>query len=191
MSYFDISNGCDTCGTLMNDVPANQIMSMDNGSNMVAQMAMNNNMNNSMNSIPSMMNNNVSYGSTPVVQQSPQVVASNIVVPNVGNNNNSIGGAMQVQAAQQQQRKIVTANNTPIVAPSPITPTAQKRSGLVNAYNLIMLGLVIISALSWNETVKYHINQAVKFNDGNPMYYVAYAAITVLVSAAVYNYLSK
>lgn len=188
MSYFDISNGCDTCGTLMNDVPANQIMSMDNGSNMVAQMAMNNNMNNAMNSMPA-MNNNISYGSTPVVQQSPQVVASNIVVPNVSNNNG--GNAKQVQASQQEQRKVVAANNAPVVAPSPTAPVAQKRSGLVNAYNLIMLGLVIISALSWNETVKYHINQAVKFNDGNPMYYVAYAAITVLVSAAVYNYLSK
>ena len=205
MSQYDISGGCDSCDSFMNDIPANQVMTMDNGSNMLAQMTMNNNtnsmMNNNVNS-NSMMNNNVNSNSmmnttSPMNNNMMGGMMNNAIntisAPPVMSNN--IATAPQIQMPVQKPQRVMNnsqimpANNN--IQPTPVAPVAQKRVGLVNPYNLIMLGLVIISSLSWNETVKYHINQAVKFNDGSPMYYVAYAAITILVSIAAYNYISK
>ena len=50
---------------------------------------------------------------------------------------------------------------------------------------LIQIGLVVVVALSVNETVKYFINECVKYNEKNNYYYIAYVVISILLALAI------
>ena len=56
---------------------------------------------------------------------------------------------------------------------------------------LLMLGLVILTALSVNECCKYYINKTIQLEDGNPLYFVGYAGLVLLLAVAVYFYCQK
>ena len=47
---------------------------------------------------------------------------------------------------------------------------------------LVMLGLVVLAALSWNEASRFMLEQHLKFSEGNnTSYYLAYAVVVTLV----------
>ena len=48
-----------------------------------------------------------------------------------------------------------------------------------NAFILIVAFLV---ASAWHTTIKYYIDQAIKFNGGTPTYYIVYAVLATIVS---------
>ena len=48
-----------------------------------------------------------------------------------------------------------------------------------NAFILIVAFLV---ASAWHTTIKYYIDQAIKFNGGTPTYYIVYAVLATIIS---------
>ena len=55
---------------------------------------------------------------------------------------------------------------------------------------LMNIGAVVLLALAVNECSKYYINRAIQTSEGQPHYYLGYAAVMVCVVVAV-HYLSK
>ena len=69
------------------------------------------------------------------------------------------------------------ANNTRNNGNNAVNNSAPKKPVVLNMSNLLLLGVTIVAALAVNETARYHINQAIKFNEGSPMYYLGYAIV--------------
>jgi len=51
----------------------------------------------------------------------------------------------------------------------------------------VVLGLVIVAALAWNEGIKFMIDQQLKFNEGNNMYHLGYAVVATLLAIVLYK----
>jgi len=194
---FDLSNGCDSCSSFgMNDVQSNGMMQMDQNSQYLANMVspqMNNNMmaNNSMNNnamannanavnsqLQQAMNNNVA-----VANNANAVMVNNVA--NNANNANNVNVPVVVNTDNANNKHVVVSNVNNAVNAN------NKKSFSSRVVNFVMLGLVVVAALAWNETAKYHINQAIKFNEGSPMYYVGYAVVATLFAAAAHNYMKN
>ena len=197
MGFYELGNGCDSCDTISSAVPNNVNMSMDPNSAMIASMGMgygaqantvqqyNTNMTSSGypqgNNMGSMGNG--SNGSTMGVrQQQPtqQVVVTTIPAPSTN----------QPKVVKQV---VTTTTTTPSTAPSisnKVEGFTDGSSDMSNDKKWIVLGLVIFSALALNECCKYFLNKSLQLNDGSPMYYVAYAAVAVLLTMAANKYAS-
>jgi len=131
------------------------------------------------------------------VDQTSQYLA-NMVAANSGNGMVNNGGAVNNANNRVAIPNVATVNNgannkqvaVPVAntVPAPLKKTKSIEYG-VNYF--LMVGLAVAAALAFNETAKYHINQAIKFNEGSPMYYVAYAGVMVVLAGVVHNYLSK
>jgi len=170
---FDISNGCGSCSTLgMNEVPVNQVMQVDQTSQYLANMV-------AANSGNGMVNNGGAVNNA-----NNRVAIPNVATVNNGANNNQAIANAAMAAANNKQVAVPVANTVP----APLKKTKSIEYG-VNYF--LMVGLAVAAALAFNETAKYHINQAIKFNEGSPMYYVAYAGVMVVLAGVVHNYLSK
>jgi hypothetical protein len=48
--------------------------------------------------------------------------------------------------------------------------------------NAFTLTIAFLVASAWHTTIKYYIDQAIKFNAGTPTYYIVYAVIATIVS---------
>jgi hypothetical protein len=48
--------------------------------------------------------------------------------------------------------------------------------------NAFVLTIAFLVANAWHTTIKYYIDQAIKFNGGTPTYYVVYAVLATIVS---------
>ena len=55
---------------------------------------------------------------------------------------------------------------------------------------LMNIGAVVLLALAVNECSKYYINRAIQTSEGQPHYYLGYAAVVVCLVVAI-HYLSK
>jgi hypothetical protein len=205
MSYLNIGGGCDSCSTVGMDVPMNQMQGMDQNSNLVANMVNVPSINNSMNSVNGMsntsMNNivntqNMNSGVNNAMVQMNGGVATN----NATNNNVAVNGAMNNAVMNNAVMNNSNSRvNNAVVMPqmnsvgNNVVPNnnGQKKRALVSPTNLVMLGLVIFAALASNESAAYHLNQAVKFNEANPMYYVLYAVVAILLCLAAYHYMTS
>lgn len=200
MSFFDISNGCGSCSDfnpMGNGMNMNSLTQLDPNTQYLANMVASATSANS--------SNHVAGGS---LNQYPNQSSEVLSHQNMSNHfNNAAGG-------QPQQRTGSTSiNQLPNAQPS--VNNANKRKQMVNQkYNMevendemngamayeqlsnsgncyIMLGLVIVAALAWNETIRFYINQSIKLNDGSPSYYIGYAVVATLVAFALYMYLTK
>ena len=170
---FDISNGCGSCSSFgMNEVPVNQVMQVDQTSQYLANMVAANSGNGMANN-GGMVNN-----------ANNRVAIPNVATVNNGANNNQAVANAAMAAANNKQVAVPVANTIP----APLKKTKSIEFG-VNYF--LMVGLAVAAALAFNETAKYHINQAIKFNEGSPMYYVAYAGVMVVLAGVVHHYLSK
>jgi hypothetical protein len=101
---------------------------------------------------------------------------------------------VQVQLPVQQipKQQMVNVQAQPKVNILPQAPvktndnqTGKSLQGTVTSYFTgsnfsIMVAFLVASA--WHETIRYYINQAIKFNGGTPTYYIVYAVIATLAS---------
>lgn len=76
--------------------------------------------------------------------------------------------AQQIQVASQQ----VKGNN-------------QSLTGIISHYfndNAFTIMVAVLVASAWHTTIKFYINQSIKFNGGNPTYYIVYAVLATLIA---------
>ena len=200
MGFYELGNGCDSCDTISSALPTNVNMQMDPNSAMIASMGMN-------------------YGAQANTVQQYNNSISSSGYPQ-GNNmggmgNGSNGSTMGVRQQQPTQQVVVTtmpatSSTQPKVVKQVVTTTTTTPSSapaathkvegftdgssdslMSNDKKWIVLGLVIFSALSLNECCKYFLNKSLQLNDGSPMYYVAYAAVAILLTMAANKYASS
>ena len=166
MASLDISNGCGSCETF-GDSPMQQQENFMGG----------------LNQQPMMSN---AQGQTHALNKAMHragVLGSNNTIMNGTSNGQPKPMNQNVQPQQPSAPPMRVA--TPAVV---YVPEKKQMSLSVRAANFAILTLVVVSALATNEAVKYYINQAIKFNDGSPMYYVGYAVLAMLMTGALYHY---
>jgi hypothetical protein len=205
---FDLGGGCNSCETIgggnssFNNL--NGLYNQDNGSAQAANMVVNNSMN-SMNNGNN--GNNYQQQNNNTAQLNAQLAQlSNNGANNGNNGNNGNNNTQQVQLVavpnnnanntnnSNQNKAVVVAtvaNNTRNNGNIAVNNAAPKKPVVLNMTNLLLLGVTIMAALAVNETARYHINQAIKFNEGSPMYYLGYSVVAVLLVIVVHNYVSK
>lgn len=195
MSYLNIGGGCDSCSTVGMDIPMNQMQGMDYNSNLVANMVSVPTINNGMNAVGTTSMNNIV--NTQNMNNGGNMVQMNggVATNNSTNNNVAINSAMNnavMNNANQQVNSgvVVPQMNNNVNNNVNNVNNVQKKRAVVSPTNLVMLGLVIFAALASNESAKYHLNQAVKFNEANPMYYVLYGVVAILLCLAAYHYMT-
>lgn len=202
MSNFSLGNGCNSCsevgGSFNNLPPMGQLLNNDNTSNYLSNMVSQNVANNNNNNMYYNNNNNNNGYNTPV----------NNVANNLANNlaNNVANSANQVNAlinASNNGRNVTAIPNTINVnannaAPAnnvkfaPSNVVDNRRKGMSqSAIYFVMMAFVFIAALSWNDAIRYFINQSIKFNSGKPSYYIFYAVLMTILAAVVFNYSQK
>lgn len=167
MGFYELGNGCDSCETVNTMLPSN--LQMDPNTNMVSNMVMpsyNNQYKQNM-----QQQNMIMVPTTPMSSNSPQAMKQL--------NNNAVA---------------VVVPNTNVTIPSP-TPSKVIEGFTDTVFQnnkmWIVLGLVIFSALAANECCKYFLNKSLQLNDGNPLYYVAYVGVIILLTFAAYTYSTK
>jgi hypothetical protein len=197
MGFYELGSGCDSCATVDTILPNNVNMQMDPNSSLVANMVM---PYGTQLNPAKQYNNAISSGYT--------TNGSNMGMMGTGSNGNPLGGQIAVvmptaQQQGQQQQKPSTSVPVTVVVPSanskPQVPSNSNKvegftDGVAHAMNdkkWIVLGLVIFSALAGNECCKYFLNKSLQLNDGSPLYYVAYAAVAILLTYAAYTYACK
>ena len=90
------------------------------------------------------------------------------------------------QAPVQQQAKM--QQNKPVESMANLSQNDTKSSSLqdiIGNYlfdNAFTLTIAFLVASAWHTTIKYYIDQSIKFNAGTPTYYIVYAVIATLVS---------
>lgn len=168
MSFLDISNGCGSCASF-GEIPKTQMMNVDNNTQNLANMVASNVQN---------TNNTQQINNQMVADGMVQQPRNNVVVDTKPQNNVVVNTQPQNNVVVKKQP--VITQNTQVVN----TPKSQK----INDF--VVLCLVVVSALAINETVKYHINQIIKFNEGTPMYYVGYIVVSIVLTYVVFNYLN-
>lgn len=200
MSYFDISNGCTSCSDFSpmagnGSMNVNSLTQMDPNTqylaNMVASAAASNSSNQvvggSLNSYPNQRSSE---------QLSHQSMSNHFNNSNVATNLNRMPNAKPSNKNAQKQRQMVNQKyEMELEADETLALEWDMASTSVTnmqpGYCYLMLGLVIVVALAWNETIRFYINQSIKLNDGSPSYYVAYAIVATLLAFGVYMYMKQ
>lgn len=121
-------------------------------------------------------------------------VAESVSVPN----NNNAPNPFQQQAPQQQpQQAPQQPQQKPIVSfkPSPqqaqpqyqYNNMGQQQGGIKDSVSGFMksstfkLMIALLTAMAWNECIKYYINNSLKMGTGNPTYFIGYGVVATLV----------
>jgi len=198
MSNFSIGNGCNSCsevgGSFNSLPPMGQLLNNDNTSNylsnMVSQNVANNNNNNNMyynnNNGYNSANNNLNRAANNVVNNANQVNALMNASSN-GRNAIAVPNTINVNA----NANTANTGNNRLVSNNVVANNKGNGKISQSAVYFIMMGFVFVAALAWNDTIRYFINQSIKFNSGNPSYYVFYAALVTVLAAVVFNYALK
>ena len=179
MGFYELGNGCDSCETVQSVLPQN--LQMDPNSGMVASIAM-----------PYGTQNNM------MMKQYNTPTNSMVMVPT------TVANTVASTNPQVMKQVMQTANNNvaTVVVPTQTNATVVTKNveGFSDGTNLlrglnnkmwIVLGLVFFSALAANECCKYFLNKSLQLNDANPLYYVAYVGVAMLLTFAAYTYASK
>lgn len=164
---FDLANGCNSCEAFPsgdNFMNSNELGPMN--SNVSAMNTQQNNNNNNV-------NNNVNNSSS---------------LNNRVNNSNNLRQVMTEPAPQVNNPN--NANNANNANNSSNVPQQQNKPNRKHVNMCIQLGLIVLAALAVNEAAKYYIEQQMKFNEGNTMYYGGYAAVAVLLAIVVRRFLN-
>lgn len=201
--FSSTDGGCNSCASL-DDAFGSQVQNVNTHTNHYAQ--------------PNVLQNhanNVSPGSVAMPQQNNVVAVPNVATmapPQQSNQSNA-----QVAMNNMVQKVVAPQNNAPQVVAKPVVvvpPQNNKpvvannvvnnatKEGFVVANNnqvqvnipgrmvLMNIGAVVLLALAVNECSKYYINRAIQTSEGQPHYYLGYAAVVVCLVVAV-HYLSK
>ena len=179
MSY--ISNGCNDCssvefgnngllngGNQTNYLNANQSMFDNSSANQfVFQQPQQPQMPQQQQQMPQMTQ--MPQMQQPQVQvQQPMVVQSTLAQPPMNQQ-----PKMQKPIQMQIQPQVQVANKN------------QGLQAIIGNYlmdNAFTLTIAFLVASAWHTTIKYYIDQAIKFSGGTPTYYIVYAVLATLVS---------
>ena len=196
---FDISNGCNTCEPFAATFPDNKHVNMENN---LREVPMNNNnilglnenktntlnnnynelvRNNANNQVRNNTNNQVSNNVNTVnsvssgnVSASSNVSAGNVNPLNSVSANSNVNAGNNVSAGNKIGNELFQNG----------VPSIEQRKEMKK---YVVLGLVIVAALACNEAVKFMIEQQLKFNEGNNMYYLGYAVAASLLAIVIYK----
>ncbi len=176
MSY--ISNGCNDCssvefgnngllnnGNQMNFLNSNQSM-FDNSS--ANQFVFQQPQQSQQIQMPQMQQQQQQQVQAPMVVQSTLTQAPMNQQPQV-----QAQPKMQKPAQMQMQPAAVTTDKN------------QGLQAIIGNYlmdNIFTLIVAFLVASAWHTTIKYYIDQAIKFSGGTPTYYIVYAVLATLVS---------
>ena len=213
MSYLDLSNGCNSCSGFspIGDMSMNSLTALDQNTNFLANMISTGVSNNSNNAITG-VNNQSNYPNQSTQQLGQQNIANhfnntNTTSTNFSNNNNNNSNSTNPQNQNQNTlnlKKQIVDTKYKMNANNSNNSSNDNSNDTMNSLNsmgsmdsssqcnfFIMMGVVFVIALSWNETIKFYINQAIKFNDGSPSYYIGYTVVATLFGFALYHYINK
>ena len=130
--------------------------------------------------------NNVANNQQPpaVNNQPPQV---NTPTPPPVNNN------MNMDNRNVQQLPSMNRLDSLYNKPSPKTVVEPvEEPPKTNNVKLIQLGIILmfsfLTALSWNEAIRYYIGRSIKFYSGKPIFYVYYASTATFLMCLSYLY---
>lgn len=175
MSY--ISNGCNDCSSV--DFGSNAMGLMNGGSQ---------NFGASGNMYDNNAGNQFVYQQAQQPQQAPQQMQA-VMQPTMVPMQQQVQQPVQMQqplAKIQAQAKQVQLPAQQIqVSSQPVKGNNQSLTGIISHYFndtafTIMVAFLVASA--WHTTIKFYINQSIKFNGGNPTYYIVYAVLATLIA---------
>ncbi len=112
----------------------------------------------------------------PQVQvQQPMIVQSTLTQPPMNQQQMVQQPKMQKPVQMQAQPQATVANKN----------QNQGLQAIIGNYlmdNAFTLTIAFLVASAWHTTIKYYIDQAIKFSGGTPTYYIVYAVLATLVS---------
>jgi hypothetical protein len=186
---FDLANGCNSCETFGSNVNSNMNSNMNNNTNTnMAQgnpMNMNNQTTMNMNNQNMMMSTNQLQPSTqaqPMMNNNAQQETNNI-------NNNQLAEDIRNAVTKGVMNRVQkNLNNNAKAVKKVENKVLDNLTGENNVDDkkeetkkLVMFGLVVLAALSWNEASRFMLEQHLKFSEGNnTSYYLAYAVVVTL-----------
>ena len=169
---FDISNGCNSCA----DVGGEDFMNLNNnGNNNGIPMNAGNN-----NGVPMNAGNNNGI---------PMNAGNNAIKEvNINNNNNrnsglNISGNNVLNTVQNAVKRFQNNNNRN----NNSNDNNNNKDDLKKKDDemLLKMGLVIMIALAFHQTIKHYIQQSIKFDEKNSYYYLVYSVIISLIGIAI------
>ena len=196
---FDISNGCNSCA----DVGGEEFMNL-NGNGVNNSIPMNGGNNNGLpmnggnnNGLPMNAGNNnglpMNAGNNNGI---PMNAGNNNGIPmnggnnaikevNINNNNRNSGlnisGNNVLNTVQNAVKRYQNNNNS-----NNSNNSNKKKDDLkkMDDEMLLKMGLVIMIALAFHQTIKHYIQQSIKFDEKNSYYYLVYSVIISLIGIA-------
>ena len=193
---FDISNGCNSCADVggeefmnLNGNGVNNSIPMNGGNN--NGLPMNGGNNNGLpmnagnnNGIPMNAGNNNSIPMNGGNNNSIPMNAGNNAIKEVNINNNNrnsglnISGNNVLNTVQNAVKRYQNNNNS--------NNSNKKKDDLkkMDDEMLLKMGLVIMIALAFHQTIKHYIQQSIKFDEKNSYYYLVYSVIISLIGIA-------
>ena len=166
--------------------------SMNNSMNNPVNGGMNVNMNSNGNNSNVALNN---LGNS--VQQLPNTnlqsnnaAASEILKAIAKNNIQQLNAEAEAEAqAQQVVANLNENNNAGVVLNSNSNNRVNETKPQMG--NMLILALVVIVALAWNDAIKYYIGRMIKLNRSSPYMYLYYALIVTLLAVIAHNVVNK
>ena len=187
---FDISNGCNTCEPFAATVPDNQYVNMNDNFGETSMNNVNNNYNDRIRNNAGNNGNAGNAGNNENVGNNGNAgnngnVGNNGNASNAGNNGNvgNNGNAGNNGNVGNNGNKNNGNNNNG----EPFQNTGPTSTQRKEMKQYVVLGLVIVAALAWNEGVKFMIGEQLKFNEGNNMYHIGYAVVSTLLAIVIYK----
>lgn len=151
-------------------------------------------------------NNNQAVNHLIAANQQANMIGNNFNKPNNNYNNNGynnngynevklpqIAGSVNTQPTVTSQNNNGARNNKQVKQVPPVQ-TQNNKAGNDDQqknklYMLIKLVICILLALAIHETIKYHINHNIKFNEGSPSYFVYYCVGVAILLYVAHQYL--
>ena len=166
MSY--ISNGCNDCSSV--DFGATGTMNSGNSTNFLIPPQ------NTM--FENTQQNQFMYQQPQVQQQVQNQVQQPVLQPVLQQQQPQVQQKFQQAPKPVQQQQYNNKNTTNNNGNNGI----QHILGSYLLDNAFVLIVAFIVASAWHTTIKYYIDQAIKFNGGTPTYYIVYAVVATILS---------
>jgi hypothetical protein len=189
--------GCSNGSPFNNDNSLSGNMNMNNSMNNGMNNSMNNGMNGGMNLNMNSNSNNSNAALNNLgnsVQQLPNtnlqsnnVAASEILKAIAKNNIQQLNAEVDAEAEAESQLQQVVLNSSNMNDSGVKLNNNVQQSGKHSLGNMLLLALVVVVALAWNDAIKYYIGRMIKLNRSSPYMYLYYALIVTLVAVIAHN----
>lgn len=177
MSY--ISNGCNDCSTVDFGVQAMGSMGQLSGNGGYGGYGGGMQQLTYPTVVPETTSSQVTSGANPYQYQQEQPVQQTQPIQQVPQMQQIQSGKPMIKMPPRPQ------GVGPVLARPVENQTGKSLQGTVSTYfsgSTFAIAIAFLVANAWHETIKYYINQAIKFNGGTPTYYIVYAVVATLAS---------